>query len=74
MFDTIIVPLDGGPFAERALEPAGRLARTTGAALVTMSVVDEADQDERHEYIEGVTERLDVADPQSVRVDRSPSR
>jgi nucleotide-binding universal stress UspA family protein len=60
VFDTIIVPLDGGPFAERALEPACRLARTTGAALVAMSVVDEADQDERHEYIDRVTAHLDV--------------
>jgi nucleotide-binding universal stress UspA family protein len=60
VFDSIIVPLDGGPYAERALEPASRLARTTGAAIVTMSVVDEAGQDERHVYIEAITERLDV--------------
>lgn len=42
MFRTILVPLDGSEFAERALETAGDLARLSGAALELLSVIESA--------------------------------
>lgn len=42
-YNTIIVPLDGSPFAEQALEQAERLALHTGTALVLFVVLPEAD-------------------------------
>jgi nucleotide-binding universal stress UspA family protein len=40
MFARILVPLDGSPRAERALEPAQALARLSGAPLCLLRVVD----------------------------------
>ena len=34
---TIVVPLDGSTFAERALRPAAELARRSGAHVVVMT-------------------------------------
>jgi nucleotide-binding universal stress UspA family protein len=34
---TIIVPLDGSEFAERALAPAAALAKRTGAEIIVMT-------------------------------------
>lgn len=42
-YNTIVVPLDGSPFAEQALEHAERLASHTGAALVLLAVLPDAD-------------------------------
>lgn len=42
-YRTIVVPLDGSPFAEQALEPAELLATATGARLVLVSVIPELD-------------------------------
>jgi nucleotide-binding universal stress UspA family protein len=60
VYDTIIVALDGGPYAERALGPASQLARRLGAALVPMTVVDQAGYEDRLRYAADVAERLDV--------------
>ena len=40
----VLVPLDGSEFAERVVPPAARLARTVGAELHLLGVVDEADE------------------------------
>jgi nucleotide-binding universal stress UspA family protein len=37
-FRQLLVPLDGTPFAEAVLEPAGRVARASGAALSLVTV------------------------------------
>ena len=60
MFDTIIVPLDGGSFAEHALEPAARLARDLGAELVAMMVVGQPDYEQSGQYLAKLTGALDV--------------
>jgi nucleotide-binding universal stress UspA family protein len=41
-YHTVIVPLDGSPLAEQALEPAKRLATATHATLVLLSVIPPA--------------------------------
>ncbi|HKP51346.1 MAG TPA: universal stress protein [Chloroflexia bacterium] len=38
-YDTILVPLDGSPLAELAVEPAQHIAATTGAKLILISAV-----------------------------------
>jgi nucleotide-binding universal stress UspA family protein len=40
MFTTILVPLDGSEFADRALETAGELARLSDAAITLLSVME----------------------------------
>jgi nucleotide-binding universal stress UspA family protein len=39
MYQRILVPLDGSPFAERALEPAFDIARAFGCEVVLLRVV-----------------------------------
>jgi nucleotide-binding universal stress UspA family protein len=43
MYKRIVVPLDGSPFAERALEPAFDVARAFGAEIVLLRVVTPED-------------------------------
>lgn len=40
-YDTILVPLDGSPFAEQALDRAANLARVAGAEIVLVTVLPE---------------------------------
>jgi nucleotide-binding universal stress UspA family protein len=42
MYSTVIVPLDGSPFAEEAIEPAAFLARRGGATLLLLRVYEGA--------------------------------
>jgi nucleotide-binding universal stress UspA family protein len=60
VFETIVVPLDGASFAERALEPAARLARDIGAELVAMMVVGQPDYEQGWQYLERLTATVDV--------------
>lgn len=53
---TIVVPLDGSRFAERALGVAGPLAKRTGADLVLMSAAS-GGPDEPREYLDDVVRR-----------------
>jgi nucleotide-binding universal stress UspA family protein len=62
MTKTIIVPLDGSTFAERALAPAGALARQSGAELVlTMSRLGGETEPERYLESAAAAAGLDAA-------------
>jgi nucleotide-binding universal stress UspA family protein len=70
-FSDIVVPLDGGPAAERALGPALVLARRTGAPLRVMSRVLADDKEELSAYLAGVARRYDeITDAETEIVDR----
>jgi nucleotide-binding universal stress UspA family protein len=49
--DTIVVPLDGSDFAERALRPAGALAAKTGAEIVVMTSTFDSELDDPKAYL-----------------------
>lgn len=71
MFQTILVPVDGSPYAERTLERATSMARDEGARLVILTValdlghpdtphvpkLDEATIHRLEEYANGLAER-----------------
>lgn len=42
MYAKILVPLDGSPFSERALEHASELARGTGAEIIILEAVQDS--------------------------------
>ncbi len=42
MYSKILVPLDGSPFSERALEHASELARGTGAEIILIEAVQDS--------------------------------
>ena len=42
MYSKILVPLDGSPLAERALEPALEMARTTGSEIILLEAVQDS--------------------------------
>ena len=42
MYSKILVPLDGSPLAERALEPALEMARTTDAEIILLEAVQDS--------------------------------
>lgn len=68
---TIIVPLDGSDFAERALGPAAVLATRTSAELVLVtSPVVELEGDP-HAYLVGAAERSGIAPVERVVADRA---
>jgi nucleotide-binding universal stress UspA family protein len=56
-FTEILVPVDGSHAAERALGPAGELARRTGARLVLLSRIFTGEADVRMRYLASVAER-----------------
>ena len=58
MYGTVVVPLDGSPFAETALGPAEELAAAEGVSLVLLSVCD---TDVTRAYLHEVAERLQIA-------------
>lgn len=60
MFSTVIVPLDGSPFAETALEPAAAITRHTGAELVALMVGPVDQHEDQHRYAKQLTADLDV--------------
>lgn len=57
MYGTILVPLDGSRFAERALEPAAELAAAEAATLTLVSV---SDVEDTSGYLKEVAARLTV--------------
>ena len=57
MYGTILVPLDGSRFAERALGPAAEVAAAEGARITLVSVSDAHDA---APYLREVTEKLGV--------------
>lgn len=60
MIDTIIVPLDGSDFAERALAPAGALATRTGAGVIVMTSTLGGVVDEPESYLADVAARAGI--------------
>ncbi len=59
---TIVVPLDGSPFAERALPIARAVARRVGAQIVLVAAHWEEESDQRKAYLEEIaTQQDDVA-------------
>lgn len=42
MYSKILVPLDGSPYSERALEHASELARGTGAEIIILEAVQDS--------------------------------
>ena len=42
MYSKILVPLDGSPLAERALEPALEMARTAGSEIILLEAVQDS--------------------------------
>jgi nucleotide-binding universal stress UspA family protein len=65
MTKTIIVPLDGSRFAERALAPARTLARQTDASIVLLMSRLGGDP-EPDAYFQSVSERAGIAAPRVV--------
>jgi nucleotide-binding universal stress UspA family protein len=57
-FSDILVPLDGSPAAERALDPACGLARRVGVPLRLLSRILPGEAEERTAYLAGLARRL----------------
>jgi nucleotide-binding universal stress UspA family protein len=71
LFSDILVPLDGSPAAERALDPACALARRVGVPLRLLSRILPGEAQERTAYLAGVAGRLAAgADVETRLVDR----
>jgi nucleotide-binding universal stress UspA family protein len=70
-FADILVPLDGSPEAERAMQPALELVRRTGAPLRVLSRVLSDDKETLAAYLAGVADRCSgVTDVETQVVDR----
>lgn len=61
MYSTVIVPLDGSPLAERALQPAAEVARATGAALTPLMVLHDEASDRQLSYAQEKAAAMGVA-------------
>jgi len=66
---TIIVPLDGSAFAERALGPASSVARRTGAPVVVLTARQGGVVMEPATYLSQVAQAAGIADPEPVVID-----
>jgi nucleotide-binding universal stress UspA family protein len=66
---TIIVPLDGSAFAERALGPASSVARRTGASVVVLTARQGGVAMEPATYLTQVAQAAGIADPEPVVID-----
>jgi nucleotide-binding universal stress UspA family protein len=67
--DTIIVPLDGSAFAERALGPAAALAHKTGATVVVLTARQGGVVVEPKAYLKQVAEAVGITDAEAVVID-----
>jgi nucleotide-binding universal stress UspA family protein len=66
---TIVVPLDGSAFAERALRPAGEVARRAGAHVVVMTARYGGVVVEPKRYLEEAARAAGIDDPVAVVVE-----
>ena len=66
---TIVVPLDGSTFAERALRPAGEVARRAGAHVVVMTARYGGVVVEPRRYLEEAARTAGIDDAESVVVE-----
>lgn len=73
MAKTIVVPLDGSPVAESALEPAAALARGFGGELHFVSTPWDGDEERPGKYFEVVAGLLDARVGDMTVVDRDPA-
>jgi nucleotide-binding universal stress UspA family protein len=70
VIEHVIVPLDGSPFAERALPVASALAEATGAVVDVLAVAaDDAEEQHLRDYLDGLGASLTTA-PASLGVSR----
>jgi nucleotide-binding universal stress UspA family protein len=67
--ETIVVPLDGSAFAERALGPAAAVARRTGASVIVLTARQGGVAVEPAAYLTQVAEAAGIADPEPVVID-----
>jgi len=67
--DTVIVPLDGSPFAERGLVPAAALASRVGAELVVFTSSDNGPTMEPETYLSEAIVRAGAPDATSIASD-----
>ena len=63
---TIIVPLDGSAFAERALKPASAVAHRSGASVVVLTARQGGVVVEPEAYLTQVAEAAGIVDPEAV--------
>ena len=71
---TIVVPLDGSRFAERALPVAGAIARRVGGRVLLMATYwDGADRDRRTAYLEKVAGQVDGVPTETISIDEHPN-
>jgi nucleotide-binding universal stress UspA family protein len=63
---TVVVPLDGSQFAERALIPAAEIARLSGARVIVVTARHGGVVSEPHHYLERVARAAGIVDPESV--------
>jgi nucleotide-binding universal stress UspA family protein len=57
-YHTILVPLDGSPVAEQALEEAQRIATGVGASLLLLAVMPASRESTASEYLEHIAQQL----------------
>jgi nucleotide-binding universal stress UspA family protein len=69
MPSTVVVPLDGSQFAERALRPAAEVARLSGARVVVVTARYGGVVAEPHHYLEEAARAAGIPDPEPIVVD-----